>query len=73
MDNNDRVILVVLFLVGLYFYSNQSINKDTIEKKYGAASDPSPDEGIYSGPIGFALGSKTFPGRSPLVSTAWYA
>lgn len=68
MDDADRIILVVLFLVGFYFYSNQSINKDTIEKKYGAASEASEGEFI-GGPTGFSLGSKTFPGRSQSSST----
>jgi len=73
MDDTDRIILIVLFIVGMYFYSNESIAKDSIEKKYGSASNPSEDEYFSTGPSGFALSSTTFQGHSPSSSMAWYA
>lgn len=73
MDDEDRIILVVIFLTGMYFYSNNSISKDTTEKKYGSVSERSEDEYIGKEPSGFSLDSKTFQGHSPSSSMAWYA
>ena len=71
MDDKDRVVIVVLFLLTLYFYSNPVSGK---EKKYGAFSEPSADEVKNLGlPSGISLGSMTSRVHSPSSLMAWYA
>lgn len=64
MDDTDRIILVVIFLTGMYFYSNNSILKETAEKKYGSVSERSEDEYMGTEPSGFSLNSGTSQVRS---------
>ena len=74
MDRNDTVILIVLCLVGLYYYSNESLLRNhTIEKKYGSINVPSEGEEDEKIPTGHVLGSMTFQGHSQYVSEVWYA
>jgi hypothetical protein len=74
MDPDDNVILIVLCLVGLYFYSNQTLGKNNrIEKKYGSINNPSEGEEDEKVPNGLSLGSMTFQGHSPSALRVWYA
>ena len=72
MNHSDTVIIIVLSLIGLYFYSNQELNKNN-GKKYGSVNVPSEGEEDVKVPTGHALGSNSFQGHSPSFSMAWYA
>ena len=74
MEQDDQVIVIVLCLVALYFYSNQSIGKNGIfQKKYGSFNVASKGEEDEKSPIGYALGSMTFQEHFPSASRVWYA
>mgnify|MGYP003331221108 FL=1 len=72
MNHSDTVIIIVLSLIGLYFYSNQELNKNN-GKKYGSFNVPSEGEEDVKVPSGHVLGSNSFQGHSPSFSMAWYA
>jgi len=70
MNHSDTVIIIVLSLIGLYFYSNPNKNNG---KKYGSFNVPSEGEEDVKVPSGHVLGSNSFQGHSPSFSMAWYA
>ena len=73
MNHSDTVIIIVLSLIGLYFYSNQEMVKKNNGKKYGSVNVPSEGEEDVKVPSGHVLGSNSFQGHSPSFSMAWYA
>jgi hypothetical protein len=73
MNQSDTVIVIVLSLIGLYFYSNQELLKNNNGKKYGSFNIASQGEEDEKFPSGHALGSMTFQEHSPSVLRVWYA
>ena len=64
--------LVLLALVYLFYYSNQTL-RNKIGRKHGSVNPPSHGEETEWVPIGNALGSMTFQVGSRSVSGALYA
>ena len=67
---DEKVVLLLLALLALYYYSNPFVAKDV--QRRGTINVHSPGEEDEIVPIGSALGSMTFREHSPSFSKVWY-